>query len=418
MDDTTFRRVVESHFPWDTPKPVSEGLEMALRFFQENHLTALPQSACACISLAGMFEQQLALQPARREEGNRHRAITENPSAESTDRLQRILPTVKQVRQEVFGLENAPFASDADAATWIEGEGQKQNVALAFDARGGKEWIDQRPQTIKQQLATILTGIQEGIQYYLWLSGETAPPFQPQRPRLPYKRPAQLPDGTEVLLAEEYPVCPGSPLARLAEVSSALAQATGFTQLDVVRHLLLGTKPTLSRYRVHIRQAPAPLEDLEDLSAVINVFTPYLSDRDLRNIRHYLRHYMQSEQLKRLRAFHEQLRRLVDEHGPVPSGKRSGSGVYWQRFLQRWNREVHNKRQEAEQTGAVYTLQYYEKPDALRVAWSRLPSLLRVPRKKETRKKKPTPPWMSIHSDVVGDATAVERLRCLKKAGE
>src|SRR4026209_1025743 len=105
--------------------------------------------------------------------------------------------------------------------------GQQQNYTRHYEQTAQGMWSTpigvNNPQFHQQRMA-IVDQIQGVYRQYTVFTGETVPSFNPNERLVYYLR--RYPNGA--LWEESFPACTGSPLARLADVSQELAEATGF----------------------------------------------------------------------------------------------------------------------------------------------------------------------------------------------
>src|SRR5262249_38733654 len=135
-------------------------------------------------------------------------------------------------------------------------------------------------------------------QRYTALTGETVPPFMPNESILHYLRPQ--PSGG--LWEESFPACAGSPLARLAEISQEMAEATGFYPPSIVMFILMNKKPLLSQGTVTIDQKPHKQFGTERVQVTVEINTPDLTEARWLDIHQRIRQAWRVENTKPIDA--------------------------------------------------------------------------------------------------------------------
>jgi hypothetical protein len=368
MDEKTFRMIVSMRKP---PEVGEESLAAASDFFVEQGDTQ-ERHVSRCIQLAGRFENHHA--SSQENAGLLERRLvplTPGMLMISDDLTGRITPEVEHLRQELFENTHAPFSSKKEAALWIEQQGQQQDYTLSFK-EGVTTWVDQTDPQRRQQLEAIRQEIEGLYRQWTALTGETVRPFSPNRRFLPYVRPSEK----GRLWPEEFPVCAGSPLAKLYEVSHKIAQATGFAQQSVVTYILTGTKPLLSPLTVHIHRMGNVTFNTTRVQAVVECNTPDVTDEQLRAIRREIRHAWEAENTKLLSEDDRQLLSIVERFGDVPQ-RRGDKKPFWEKVCQERNRLEHGKAEEAKQRGTAYTPRLHRTWKSTRMAHGRLTNKLK-----------------------------------------
>ena len=257
------------------------------------------------------------------------RALAVRPAARPTPEMRlrsaqlarQVRGWVEAVRTALFGHATPPCGSAAEAEAWL---------AAAVQA------LYARTRNTAQRLAVLLAGVRAGI--HGSVDAATRAGVQ----------------GAALDAVFE------SPMVTLETEVRHLAEATGFSEADVLADILAGIPPTLPPVTVAVQQVTRPLPGGGGPIARRQV-TIVLHARDLTYQEHRALFRQVRQQLQRVRTkgiSDEDCRllRLVERRGPPPSGR--GSGAFWTGIRREWNGQGLGKR--------------YASPDGLRMRWTRL----------------------------------------------
>lgn len=139
--------------------------------------------------------------------------------------LERLAPRVKEVRSEIFGGPEAPFAGPEEAAAWIEAEREARKVEG----------------DVPDELIADNMALQERWEQCFG----TPVGLKPLKPFLDYWKPF---DGGGQVLCAGVPF--GSPFLRLKQFTVAASMETGIDEHALVSYVLFGACPGLSRILV------------------------------------------------------------------------------------------------------------------------------------------------------------------------
>ena len=231
---------------------------------------------------------------------------------------------VQRVRRHYFKRETAPFPDDYSAASeWLETR-RKEEAALTTPTLEEAERIDALTDDLKEAAADLefLTGGSLTV-HPAWQKG--AARYEDENGR------------THFFGYERV-----SPLYELAELTLAVALATGFLEPDVVRYVLCGEKPRFTRVLGEHRGVVGRVGDarIDRAEVKLTIMSPDLSKSDLQRIRAFVRSaWTPRGDDPPLRFENEDgvLRRLLIELGGVGGRRRRG---FWTDLLARWKEEV------------------------------------------------------------------------------
>jgi hypothetical protein len=284
------------------------------------------------------------------------RALAVRPAARPTPEMRlrsaqlarQVRGWVEAVRTALFGHATPPCGSAAEAEAWLAAAVQAlyARTGAASRALYQREWdaaLTPAPQgrrartrNTAQRLAVLLAGVRAGI--HGSVDAATRAGVQ----------------GAALDAVFE------SPMVTLETEVRHLAEATGFSEADVLADILAGIPPTLPPVTVAVQQVTRPLPGGGGPIARRQV-TIVLHARDLTYQEHRALFRQVRQQLQRVRTkgiSDEDCRllRLVERRGPPPSGR--GSGAFWTGIRREWNGQGLGKR--------------YASPDGLRMRWTRL----------------------------------------------
>jgi hypothetical protein len=324
-----------------------------------------------CITLAGQVEANLAHIRKNPEMADRHPLpLTVGLTVRSEDLIRHLTPTVKKVRQELFGGPCAPFSSYEETSAWIEQMGQRQDYTVAYETTPqglySQKLVVNNPQ-FHQQRMVIVDQIQNLYRQYTALTGETVPGFKPNERRLYYLRP--YPSGG--LWEESFPACTGSPLARLADISQEMAEATGFYPPSIVMLILMNKKPLLLQGTVTIDQQPHKQFGTERVQVTVVINTPDMTEARWLDIHQSIRQAWRVENTRPIDAHNHKLHSIVAEYGGVPTGHGSKK-PFWEKLRQEWNRREDEQLRQAQARGEEYHPRLFSTWKSLSNAYSRL----------------------------------------------
>ena len=281
--------------------------------------------AVRCVELAGVFQSyELA--------GAQSETIpVVNGRGSSTasflkqEYLRAIDPAVRQVRNHYFGQETAPFLGDYAAATeWLD-SGRKDEEQLNKPTLEKEKQIERLRDTVRE-MAEELEELTGGAFTVDPAWRKDAAHYEDADGRV------QLFGGLNE-----------SPLLEFAELTLAVARATGFQEPDVVRHVLCGEEPPLHRAIGQYGGLVGRVGDarIDRAEVKLTILAPDLSQADLQKIRAFVRKAWTPRGGDPPLRFEDEdkiLRTLIIELGG--GGRRRRKRGFWPDLLARWKEEV------------------------------------------------------------------------------
>jgi hypothetical protein len=289
-----------------------EALARAKAFHVQQGKTRSQGDVTECIELAGAFAEVIGGNKDSAKEESLHQRLTPHTTdmeAQSAERARAIFSRVQQVRQQLFGTEQPPFGSQADAERWLEEEATRQ--------------------VRSDEIASLRTEIQGMMGKWARLTGGhlgfglNVLPFARQ-------------DRIDKITIKS----PGA-LAVLETETRRMANATGFSQPSVVAYVLTDVTPILAPYTVSLSVPLLNEFDVLHIPIIITYNKRDITDTEIREMRREIRQLWNSEKEKRLGDHALILRDIVEECGPEPE---KGKMAYWQRIKQEFNRRTGGNR--------------------------------------------------------------------------
>jgi hypothetical protein len=314
MDKADWGAFVRSEMP-SAISPQSAA--MAIDFYYDNDLCqekkgSIRAARRACIVLATLFDRRVALAAGQ---STFFMPLTPEDRMTSTEMAEKIRPAVEQVRRELFGRPDPPFAGLEAAAQWLEQTAAEQ----AAQARAQQ----QAPAALKQTIHDLLAKYRE-------LTGETADnPFK--RELLEYVKP-----GNEWV--RQLPVWGRTSLATLHNTSKRLADATGFWQARVVAYILVGIPPQSASRSVTTVCGYSNEFHILRTSTTITLSSPYVSAPQWRQLRKAIQKAWRIERKQPLTKQDQFFLALIHRHGGVPTAKGKGQyKIFYETIQQEFN---------------------------------------------------------------------------------
>lgn len=252
--------------------------------------------------------------------------LSPEASVRSDDLERWARPWAEAIRQALFKQAAAPFATLEDAITWIEGDSAKYARKAQARAKRLTAWQRQTRQSA-EGLADYGFEVEAGI----------------TRLTIGYPK-----DGSMAAVPANSPT-----LHRLARAVRAIAQATGWTEIQTILYLLVkGWKPAVPRYTLQtwLKTATSPqgtgrLREYTELT----LYSAYLSFVELRHLYKALQQHGVAKK-KPLTKRAQGVWQFAEERK---------SRMKWTEMLKEWN-DTHKK------------LERYESLRGFRKAWERV----------------------------------------------
>ena len=314
MDKAGWRAFVRS----DMPSAISpQSAEMAIDFYYENDLCQQEKGSMRaarrhCIMLATLFDRRVAQAAGQ---SPFFMQLTPEDCMTSTELAEKIRPAVEQVRRELFGRPDPPFAALEEAAHWLE------QTAAEQDAQARAQ--QQAPAALKQTIYDLLAKYRE-------LTGETVDnPFTLDL--LEYVEPGN--EWVRRLL-----VWGQTSLATLHHTSKRLADATGLWQAYVVAYILVGIPPQSASGSFTISCGYSNEFHILRPSTTITLSSPYVSAPQWRQLRKTIQKAWRIERKQPLTKQDQYFLTLIHRHGDAPTAKGKGQyKVFYETIRQEFN---------------------------------------------------------------------------------
>lgn len=225
---------------------------------------------------------------------------------------------VEQIREELFGVKEAPFPDDLDSSiSWIE-------TTALIDLENKKS-------------AGVST--EDNIQEHAF-SQQAGIPFLMRDILIPTKN-----------SVKSIWVQPGTLLYNLSRKVETISRATGFSRHALTMYILTGLEPILPRLSISLNLGKAELpcrdSNLQDnnhkltkRSLKIEIHTADLSPKELKMIYDKYRSELKIRKTKSLSSEQVKLYYMVRNQGGPPA---QGSKAFWQDIRKRWNKNPDNK---------------------------------------------------------------------------
>lgn len=319
MNERDFRAQVKMRTP---PGLSPEAVEVALQVFTRGGWTESYHMR-GCMETAGLIAAELSKAKQAQETTPRPLfRVTPGLLLTSRQLAAAITPWVKQVRTDLFGRPELPFRSYAKAVAWIENAASEQDYPSSDERQQARAMLEKMNRELKAVGRILRSEVQ----------GPT-----PVVRTVPYAKP-----GSET--THHVPVVFGSGLARLEAACRDMADATGFSQLNIIEHVLAGVPLLLPVARLQVRpqwryHLPVPPDGmLSRLSATVEFLSPRDVTADqLKWLARQLRKMLGVTRAKRMSDHHHRLLSLVAQLGGPP---KSNKIEWWEQFKDEWNKRL------------------------------------------------------------------------------
>jgi hypothetical protein len=230
----------------------------------------------------------------------------------SAELVRTVAPSVKGIREELFGSAKPPFRTLTAAVRWIEQPAHRQRPG------------EGRDEEALRRIAEFTAEMKEltGRSYSVRL----------ENPVLSYVKSGEP-------WIRRMGCAPGSRLARLASVSQAVAKATGWPEGQVVTHILTGRQPTSPLATIKKREGGATLpagEHLGHKAVVVTFEAPELNESQWRRLRQKVRQSWNAGRRKALTEKDKVVWKAVQRCGGVPE---TGRTAFWEQVREDCERQ-------------------------------------------------------------------------------
>jgi hypothetical protein len=263
-------------------------------------------------------------------------------------------PIVEQLRQTLFGSPTPPFATYLEAVEWLEMADKAQQRPSEADWEKGhqlrqevhekiREWqqhirlrihLDDASDAYTRGVPYVkFSGSGDEVQVWHWITVFT----DPNHPCC---------DGVANIGTDHAQAIP--PLARLEVVAHEMAKNTGFAKWATVQYILTGHPPTLPLAKLAVRPYVTILPTTERSGSAfptvafyhhtyanLTLYTPHVTEGNIREILRSLRAQWRAKRTKRLSLQHQILIDIVEDLGGEPEKGATGTVAFWKTVQKR-----------------------------------------------------------------------------------